>query len=63
MQQKILQAQQMNMFALCNAQQELNQHILRQQQIINNEQNILNYQNPNDTTILFKVQNFADFHS
>ncbi len=51
------------MFALCNAQQEFNQNILRQQQIINSEQNILNYQNPNDTTILFKVQNFADFQN
>ena len=51
------------MFALCNAQQEFNQNILRQQQIINNAQNILNYQNPNDIIILFKVQNFADFQS
>ena len=39
------------MFALCNAQPEFNQNILRQQQIINNEQNILNYQNPNDIII------------
>ncbi len=28
-QQKILQQQQMNMFALCNAQKEFNQNILR----------------------------------
>ena len=63
MQQKILQGQQMNMFALCNAQQELNQHILRQQQIINNERNISNNQNPNYISILFQVQSLGNIQN